>query len=99
MVMRIRELRIARGLTQVQLAEMARISRSQLAMIETGSRPTNTTRLQSIAKALGVQPDQLFARDGDRADIQAIVRDLDPSDQDLVKQLALSLAARSPKAE
>lgn len=97
MTLRIRELRLALGLTQVELAEKARISRSQLAMIEGGKRPANTIRLDSIAAALNVHPDELFARPGDRPDFMATFRALSPEDQEIVARLAESLAAKSLK--
>jgi len=99
MKLRIKELRTERGLTQDQLAEKARISRSQLAMIEGGTRPANTLRLNSIAAALGVHPDELFAREGERDDLFAMFRRLSPEDQEIVARLAESLAAKAAKAD
>jgi len=98
MTLRIKELRTALGLTQNQLASMAGISRSQLAMIEKGTRPANTLRLSSIAKALNVTPDELFPPAGAKADLFTVFRQLAPDDQLIVLRLAESLAAKSRKA-
>lgn len=98
MPLRIKELRDAQDLTQAQLAAAAGMSRSQLAMIEVGKRPANTIRLRAIAKALGVEPDELFSRESDRQSFFAVFRSLSPDDQDIVERLAESLAAKTGKA-
>lgn len=94
MPLRIRQLREQRGLTQVGLASLAHISRSQLAMIEKGTRPANTLRLNSIASALGVAPEELFPSDSGRAEFFALVDALGPEDRAMIMQLAESLAAK-----
>lgn len=96
MTLRIRELRLAQGLTQGELASKAGMSRSQLAMIEGGSRPANTLRLDSLAAALGVSTDQLFTQTGEKADLLAVFRRLSPEDQQIVLTLAESLARKNP---
>lgn len=60
MTLRIKEIRETRGWSQQTLAEAAGLSRPQLSQIETGTRPANTLRLTSIAKALRVGIDELF---------------------------------------
>ena len=57
---RIAELREERALTQVELAERARISPSTLSLIESGkvARPHVST-IRKLAKALGVEPQEL----------------------------------------
>ena len=57
---RIAELREASALTQVELAERARISPSTLSLIESGKveRPHVST-IRKLAKALGVEPQEL----------------------------------------
>jgi transcriptional regulator with XRE-family HTH domain len=57
---RVRELREARGWTQVQLGVYAGISPSTVNLIEHGHRNPNTTTLQKLATALGVEPGDLF---------------------------------------
>lgn len=55
MKLRIRELRLAKGLTQHQIAAKAGISQSYFNEIETGRKTVNARRLEQIADALGVQ--------------------------------------------
>lgn len=98
MALRIRQLRESRGLTQAQLAEEARMSRSQLAMIEAETRPGNTLRLNAIAAALGVPPEALFeAADLDGAILDAL-RLLSPEDKEMIARMVEALAAKAPKA-
>ncbi|WP_424217331.1 helix-turn-helix domain-containing protein (plasmid) [Streptomyces sp. BI20] len=58
---RIRALRTARGWSQENLAERARISPSQLSRIETGHRRLSLDQLTAIAGALGTSLDALVA--------------------------------------
>lgn len=95
MGLRIRELRDAKGWTQQHLASLAGISRSQLAMIETGTRPANTLRLRAIAKALGVSEPDLFPRNSPEATIFACMPDLSDQDQAMLASMAEALAAKN----
>lgn len=59
---RIRQLRRARGLTQVQLGALCELPQSQLSQIESGARRGSTIQLDAarrIAFALGVSLDAL----------------------------------------
>lgn len=56
----IRSIRILRGLTQENLAEMAKLSRSSIVNFETGKRAPRVDDLESIAKALGVEVSIFF---------------------------------------
>lgn len=58
----IREIRKAAGLTLEDLADKAGISRSYLNELELGGKTINALRLEQVAKALGVEPEDLFAR-------------------------------------
>jgi transcriptional regulator with XRE-family HTH domain len=49
---RLRELRIAAGLTQTALAEKAKMHRSGIAKLETGERDPTWETVQSVARAL-----------------------------------------------
>lgn len=95
MTLRIRELRLALGLSQQMLAEKAGLSRSQLSEIETEAKPANTLRLNSIANALGVQVEELFesgARDQFLAELQSLLDRMSQDDREAIIRLAKSLA-------
>jgi transcriptional regulator with XRE-family HTH domain len=95
MALRIRSLREAKGLTQLQLGEMAGLSRSQLSEIETETKPANTLRLTAIARALGVQVDELFEEspeDTYRAVILDLMRSMTDDDREAVIRHARALA-------
>ena len=95
MALRIKELRTVRGLTQQQLADMSGMSRSQLAMIEAETRPANTLRLNAIANALRVPPEQLFASPSPDARVLELLQLMSPEDRDALVRLAEALAAKS----
>lgn len=57
---RVRALRDERGLTQIDLALVSGMDRSQLAAIETGRRNVTLANLARLARALGVTLSQLF---------------------------------------
>lgn len=91
MSLRIKSLREARGWTQADLAEKARMSRSQLAMIENETRPANTLRLNAIAAALDVEAQDLF--ESPESHLIELVRGLRPEDRDALVRMAEALAA------
>lgn len=95
MSLRIKDLRKERGLSQQELADMAKISRSQLSEIETEAKPANTLRLNAIAAALDVPVDQLFnetARDQYSAEIVQIMADLSAEDRAKLVRVAKAMA-------
>ena len=57
---RLAELRKERGFTQLELAEQAGLSRRMLAYYEGQSEHPPTTHLPGIARALGVETDELL---------------------------------------
>lgn len=94
MGLRIKELRIKRGLTQQELADRARMSRSQLAMIEMETRPANTLRLNALATALGVKVEDLFESGDESSRLIQIVRDLSPEDRAALVRIAEAMASK-----
>lgn len=98
MALRIKQLRIAMGWSQADLAERARMSRSQLAMIEAETRPANTLRLNAIAEALGVVPEALFESGELDATILDKMRLLSPEDREMIARMVTALAAKKPQA-
>ena len=64
MGIKIKERRIAAGISQEELAEMSGVSRTTISAIESGkARSTTTKTLQNIAHALGATLDQIFSLD------------------------------------
>ncbi len=53
--------RVAAGLTQTQLAEMAGVKRKQIALLEAGQVIPRRTTAQKIAQALGCEPEDIVA--------------------------------------
>jgi transcriptional regulator with XRE-family HTH domain len=58
---RIKEVRIAKGMTQAEVAEKSGLKQSQVSMIETGERGLNVKTADKIAHALGVTLNELLA--------------------------------------
>jgi transcriptional regulator with XRE-family HTH domain len=66
---RIRELRLARGLTQEQLGELCELHRTFIGSVERGERNVSILNLRLIAKVLRVPMAELIveSKDGVRA--------------------------------
>lgn len=94
MALRIKQLREERGWTQEVLAARSGMSRSQLAMIERETRPANTIRLNAIAAALGVAPEDLFETDPRERTIVELIRRLPHEDVEALIRIAEGLAAK-----
>jgi putative molybdopterin biosynthesis protein len=61
----IRRVRTARGLTQIELAARARISRQALGAIESGTYQPNVTIAMNLARELGESVENLFGAEAD----------------------------------
>jgi transcriptional regulator with XRE-family HTH domain len=59
---RIRETRLRRSMSQMELAERADISQSFLAALESGKKSPSVETVLKIAHALGINPGDLFPR-------------------------------------
>ena len=57
---RIKELRTARGLTQLGLAEAAGLDKMAVSRIERGEREPLFSTLRALARSLDVEPGELF---------------------------------------
>lgn len=55
----VKEIRLKKGLTQVQLADLADLPQATIHYIENGKNPRMDT-LSKVAKALDVKPEELF---------------------------------------
>jgi transcriptional regulator with XRE-family HTH domain len=62
---RIRRLRRAAGLTQVELAAQVDVSQAFLSMVEAGLKDVSTTTLVKCAAALDTDPNYLLGIDAD----------------------------------
>ena len=58
---RLRDRRLARGLTQAQLGERCRLHRTFIGSVERGERNLSVLNLRLIARALRVPLSELFA--------------------------------------
>ena len=96
-MMRIRELRKARGLTQGELAERVGLSRSYLAEIESGAKPVNNLRLGRLAEELGVTEADLYPSH-DSAPMRKFLR-LPPDDRAEVERLIEHFHSKLPPAD
>lgn len=77
---RLRELRKAKGWTQVELAEKADLNAKFLGELENGRRDVRLTTISRLAKALKVEAAQLLTfstADVTISDIQAMIRSRD----------------------
>jgi transcriptional regulator with XRE-family HTH domain len=59
-VQKLRALRLARGLTQAQLAEMAGLDQSFISRLERSETDVSVSNLIEIANALGLKPSDLL---------------------------------------
>ena len=64
-------------------------------MIEAETRPANTLRLNAIAAALGVAPEDLFETDPRERRIVGILRGLRGDDADALLRIAEALEAKN----
>jgi len=62
---RLREIRVRRGFTQDQLAEMVDVTFQQIQKYENGSNRMNTDKLQVVAQALAVPVSSFFEDNSD----------------------------------
>ncbi|MEI4262752.1 helix-turn-helix domain-containing protein [Roseovarius sp. D0-M9] len=60
MRVRIKEIRLEKGISQKELAERLQIARPYLSQLERGDRSLNSAIKERIADALGVDPDELI---------------------------------------
>lgn len=97
-MLRIKELRTAQGITQVQLAKLAGISRSYLAEMENGTKVANTRRISQVARVLGVSDRDLYAVPEGAPGFLERLRSLPQRDQDEVERLVELLYARQQRA-
>lgn len=85
--MRIKAARIAKHLTQEQLAELVDLSPTHVSVIERGIKPTKLTTFVAIANALDVSADSLLidvverSTDGVATELGQMISALPPREQ------------------
>ena len=102
MKLRLKEARKSAKLTLDHLSEMTGISKSYLSELENGIKPINSTRLASIAEALGVSPHELIVSsllDSQLLDHLEVMQNLSPEDRQKVLDFARFQASQPPKHE
>lgn len=88
----IRDLRLARGLTQKQLGEMAGVSHAHVSQVERGIRNLNNHLIQRFAAALDVEPAQLLAaQESAYAHLDGLMQKLSSEDRARVEAFAAAL--------
>jgi len=92
MLATIRELR---GLSQVQLAEMAGCTQATISRIEAGKVKPGLDLIEALAFALNVPPGALFALTELQARVMAALSDLPPDQQRAALTVIEAMAARS----
>ncbi len=60
--LRLRQLRLSRGLSQEELADAAELDRTYVSSCERGKRNIGLVNIHRLAVALGVSPDKLLKR-------------------------------------
>lgn len=91
--LRIRELRDRRGWTLETLAAKAGVSVPHMSQVERGVKNLNSRVIESVAKALDVEPFELFAPRQELDSVGRLLRDLDPADLARVEAFAAALRA------
>ncbi len=72
----IRRLRMAKGVSQADLAEAAGLSRPGYRNVEVGAATPRTSTLMRIAEALGVKLEALLGPESDGSELPALAHEL-----------------------
>lgn len=96
MKLRLKELRLSKGMTQTQVAKAAGLSQSYYTELELGRKQINANRLEALARVLGVQPAALIegTTTNPAHEVAAMLEALTPDEQALVLNLVRSLNAK-----
>ena len=81
----IKKCRKTKGLTQEQLAEKAQTSTNYLGSIETGKKYPSPQMMDKLAKALDINPLELFQKES--PNIQSIKRSLEEKIQEVLNDV------------
>jgi transcriptional regulator with XRE-family HTH domain len=97
-VKRLRALRQAAGLTQVQLAEMAGLTQSFISRLEQGKTDVSVSHMVAIANAVGVRPSDLLELGSAQSRLLVAIDNL-PEDQRETAADILEMLARRAKPQ
>ena len=87
-----------RGMTQVELAEKAGVSRTYLTMIERGTTRYNQDFLEAVADALDATPADLIAGDPDKGEsIDRLLRAVELTDSERARVVRVVKALLAPE--
>ena len=75
---KVRDLRMARGLTQTQLAELAGVNQATVSKVERGETNITMDKIVALAAALKVEPVELFDLPELQARALAAISAIDP---------------------
>jgi transcriptional regulator with XRE-family HTH domain len=89
---RMKEIRKLRNLSQAELGEMVGLDQGQISRIERGSLQTTLSAVHRIAKALSVEPVELFAPPAHLARLDAALRRIQPERREQALQILDTLA-------
>lgn len=92
---RIRELRVAREMTQERLAELCGTTNAQISRLESGAVQLTPTWMERLAKAMDCAPAELLPLSDfpkKEAELLARFRSMTPAEQDQLIRLAVALA-------
>lgn len=64
-VLLLKEMRLNRGLSQLKLAELSKVSYGYISELENGKKSPTVETVCKLAKALDCKPEELFKCDGD----------------------------------
>lgn len=90
---KLRSLRLAKGLTQTALGEIAGLRRSHISRVEQGSRSPSLETLERLTTALGVPLYTLFYFGASAPPAESVAS---PQDAAFLKELRQALAQLSP---
>ena len=91
---RIKEVRVFRGISQMELAELADLSVSYISYIETASKKASLTSLVRIANVLGITVDVLLSGNQTKdsaeykSDLTALIEDCNRYEKRLIYEIA-----------
>jgi transcriptional regulator with XRE-family HTH domain len=98
-VKRLRELRRAAGLTQIQLAEKAGLTQPFISRLERGETGVSVSNMVAMAIAMGVRPSDLLDQSSAQSRLLAAIDNLPEDQQETAADILEALARRAKPQE